>query len=111
MIEKRSNNPDIPMYHLISRYGRLSISFPLHQLIPTFSIQPAILKTAKFKNSGTVTLVQASKLFARGNPSATCDCKTKCRTKTYPCRHASIACSTKCHAKLGKCMNVDEETP
>jgi hypothetical protein len=54
--------------------------------------------------------VQASKLFARGNPCATCDCKAKCRTKTCPCRRASIACSTKCHAKIGKCMNVDEET-
>jgi hypothetical protein len=110
MIEKRSDNPDIPMYHLISPYGRLSISFPVHQLIPMSGIQPTLLKTAKFKDSETITFVQASKLFARGNPCATCDCKTKCRTKTCPCRRASIPCSTKCHAKLGKCMNMDEET-
>jgi hypothetical protein len=70
MIEKRSDNPDIPMYHLISPYGRLSISFPVHQLIPMSGIQPTLLKTAKFKDSETITFVQASKLFARGNPCA-----------------------------------------
>jgi hypothetical protein len=47
MIEKRSDNPEIPMYHLISSYSCLSIFFPVHQLIPTSGIQPTILKTAK----------------------------------------------------------------
>jgi hypothetical protein len=111
IIEKRSDNTDIPMYHLISPFGRLSVSFPVHQLIPLSGIQPTELKAGKFENLRTITLVQASKLFARGNPSATCDCKTKCRKKSCPCRRASIACSTKCHVKLGKCMNLEEQLP
>jgi hypothetical protein len=109
LIEKRSENTNTPMYHLISPFGRLSTSFPVHQLIPMSGIQTTILKTIKFKNLQTISFVQASKLFARGNPAGTCDCKMKCRTKICPCRRASISCSTKCHSKIGKCSNIEED--
>jgi hypothetical protein len=108
IIEKRSNNTNIPSYHLISPFGRLSTTFPVHQLIPMSGIKPTALQNVKFETLPTISLVQASKLLARGNPIATCDCKTKCLTKTCPCRRASVACSTKCHAKRGKCTNNEE---
>jgi hypothetical protein len=108
IIEKRSNNTNIPSYHLISPFGHLSTTFPVHQLIPMSGIKPTALQNVKFETLPTISLVQASKLLARGNPIATCDCKTKCLTKTCPCRRASVACSTKCHAKRGKCTNNEE---
>ncbi|CAF1443223.1 unnamed protein product [Adineta steineri] len=107
IIEKRSDNKNSPTYFLISPFGRLSTPFPVHQLIPMSGIKPISLQNIDYDTIKTVTLIQASRLFARGNPSATCDCKTKCEKKTCPCRRASIACSTKCHAKLGKCMNTE----
>lgn len=109
LIDKRSDKTSVPMYHLISPFGRIVTAFPVHQLIPMSGIKPTILKQTKFNNNiKTISFVQASKLFARGNPAATCDCKTKCGTKTCPCRRSSNACSTKCHAKLGKCMNTEQ---
>jgi hypothetical protein len=108
VIEKRSDNTDMPAYQLISPFGRISTLFPVHQLIPMSGMKPAVLQDINFESIPTISFVQASKQFARGNPSATCDCKAKCVTKTCPCRRASIACSTKCHARLGKCMNSDE---
>ena len=107
IIEKRSNNTDIPAYHLISQFGRISTSFPVHQLIPMSGVIPTVLQNIKLDSLATVSFVQASKLSARGDPAATCDCKAKCLTKTCPCRRALIACSTKCHARLGKCMNTE----
>jgi hypothetical protein len=109
IIEKRSDNTDTPMYHLISPFGRLTNSFPVHQLIPMSGISSSILEETKFENLNTISFVQASKLFARGNPAGTCDCKMKCRTKICPCRRASIPCSTKCHSRLGKCENIEEQ--
>lgn len=108
LIEKRTENNNVPTFSLISSYGRLSVPFPVHQLIPMAGIKPGELQNIDYKNLPTITLVQASKLFARGNPSATCDCKTRCVKNTCPCRRASIACSTKCHARLGKCLNAEE---
>ena len=35
-----------------------------------------------------------------------CDCKTKCKTKRCPCKHASQAkCTTACHPDSMKCEN------
>lgn len=109
IIEKRSNNTEMPSYHLITPFGRLSTTIPVHQLIPMSGAKPTSLQNLKLDKLQTVTLVHASKLFARGTPAATCDCKTKCLTNNCPCRRASIACSTKCHSKLGKCMNIEEQ--
>lgn len=108
IIEKRSNNAQMPSYHLISPFGRLSTTIPVHQLIPMSGVKPLALQNIKFDKLPTVSIVQASKLFARGTPAATCDCKTTCVTKICPCRRASIACSTKCHARLGKCTNIEK---
>ena len=108
VIEKQSDNKNIKAFYLISPYGRLSMPFPVHQLIPMSGVKPIELQNINYDNLATITLVQASKLFARGNPSATCDCRTRCITKTCPCRRASIPCSTKCHAKRGRCSNIDE---
>ncbi|CAF4090619.1 unnamed protein product [Rotaria sp. Silwood1] len=95
-------------YHLICPYGRLLTTFPVHQLIPMAGVKPTELQNINFETLTTVSLVEASKMFARGNSTATCDCKTKCIAKTCPCRRASVACSTKCHAKRGKCKNIEE---
>ena len=108
LIEKRLENKNAPTFSLVSPYGRLSVPFPVHQLIPMAGVKPTELTDLDFENLQTITLVQASKLFARGNPAATCDCKTRCVKRTCPCRRASIACSTKCHARLGKCLNMEE---
>ena len=109
IIEQRTEKGSLPLYHLISPFGRLASPFPVHQLIPMSGVRTTVLEAMQFDNLRTISLVQASKLFARGNPSATCDCKTKCRTKTCPCRRASVFCSTKCHSKRGKCMNVEKD--
>ncbi|CAF4308849.1 unnamed protein product, partial [Rotaria magnacalcarata] len=108
IIEKRLSNTNNIIYSLISAYGRIATSFPVHQLIPMSCSKPLELQNVNFETVPTVSLVQASKMFARGNATATCDCKTKCIKKTCPCRRASVACSTKCHPKRGKCKNVEE---
>ncbi|CAM4787510.1 unnamed protein product [Rotaria magnacalcarata] len=108
IIEKRLSNTNNITYSLISAYGRIATSFPVHQLIPMSCSKPLELQNVNFETVPTVSLVQASKMFARGNATATCDCKTKCIKKTCPCRRASVACSTKCHPKRGKCKNVEE---
>ncbi|CAF3828186.1 unnamed protein product [Rotaria sp. Silwood1] len=108
IIEKRSNNTNMITYHLICTYDRLLTTFPVHQLIPMADVKPTELQNINFETLPTVSFVEASKMFARGNPTATCDCKTKCIAKTCPCRRASVACSTKCHAKRGKCKNIEE---
>ena len=107
IIEKRFNNTDNIAYSLISPYGRIATSFPVHQLIPMSCTKPPELENINFETIPTVTFVQASKMFARGNATATCDCKTKCVTKTCPCKRISVPCSTKCHSKRGKCKNVE----
>ena len=103
IIEKPLNNANSITYSLISPFGRIAISFPVHQLIPI-----CIVQNINYETIATISFVQASKMFARGNVTATCDCKAKCFTKLCPCKRASISCSTKCHLRHGKCKNVDE---
>ena len=109
IIEKRFNNANNVTCGLIYPYGRISSTLPLHQLIPMFSAKPTELQNIDFETIQTVLLIKASKMFARGNATATatCDCETKCVQKTCTCRRISVACSTKCHSKFGKCKNIE----
>ena len=107
IIEKRFNNANNVTCSLICSYGRISSTFPIHQLIPMFCAKPTELQNIDFESIQTVSLIKASKMFVRGNATATCDCKTKCVQETCPCRRISVACSTKCHSKFGKCKNIE----
>ena len=60
-----------------------------------FCAKPRELKNIDFGTIQTVSLIKASKMFARGNATATCDCKIKCVQKMCPRRRISVACSTK----------------
>ena len=108
IIEKRLNNTNNITYSLISAFGRIATGFPVHQLISMYCSKPAELQHINYETVATISFVQASKMFARDNATATCDCKAKCITKLCPCKRASISCSTKCHPRHGKCRNVQE---
>ena len=55
-----------------------------------------------------ITLIEASKLYARGCVTGrTCNCRTKCSTKSCPCKRANVSCSTKCHSKKGARSNME----
>ena len=107
IIEKCFNNANNVTCSLICPYGRISSTFPLHQFIPMFCAKPTELKNIDFGTIQTVSLIKASKMFARGDATATCDCKTKCVQKTSPCRRISVACSTRCHSKFGRCKHIE----
>ena len=105
IIEKKTNDKNNTNFYLITPYGRLSNCFPIHHLIPMSGVKPKELENIIYDTLPTVTLIQASKLFARGQSTAVCDCKTSCVKKTCPCLRASVACSTKCHVKRPNCSN------
>ena len=107
LVEERIDKDNMPMFRLRTPFGQLDTLYAAHQLVPMSGIQPSILEGITFDNTNNITLVQASKLFARRTSTATCDCKTKCHNKLCPCRRANINCSTKCHTKLGKYSNND----
>ncbi|CAF0929793.1 unnamed protein product [Adineta ricciae] len=105
IIEKKTNDKNNTNFYLITPYGRLSNPFPIHHLIPMSGVKPKELENIIYDTLPTITLIQASKLFARGQSTAVCDCKTGCVKKTCPCLRASVACSTKCHVKRPNCSN------
>ena len=107
IIDERIDHGTVPNYRLICPFGRLATLFPVHQIFRLSSPKPDSLVHIDATNIPTVSFVNACKMFARTSVSATCDCKTKCLTKTCPCRRTSVPCSSKCHARRGKCSNAD----
>ena len=63
IIEKRSNNSQTPTYHLISPFGRLSMPFPVHQLIPMSGMKPTALQNIDFATIPTISLVAGFKII------------------------------------------------
>ena len=107
IIDERVNQGGMPNYRLICPFGRLTTLFPVHHLFRMSSPKPDSLANVDETKIATISFVHACKMFARTSVSATCDCKTKCLTKTCPYRRAGVPCSTKCHARRGKCANAD----
>ena len=105
LIEERVDKSSTPSYRLISPFGRLSSLFPVHHLTPLSCPIPDSVLNMEKTNIPTVSFVHACKMFARTAVAATCDCKTKCKSKICPCRRSSIPCSTKCHPRRGTCTN------
>ncbi|CAF3902852.1 unnamed protein product [Rotaria sp. Silwood1] len=107
IIEKKENDNGF-LYKLICQYGVLQNTFEVGQLVNLNDACPDELKKIKVDDLKPITLIEASKLYARGCVTGrTCNCRSKCSTKTCPCKRSNVSCSTKCHSKKGTCSNME----
>ena len=69
---------------------------------------PVELKQINADNLKPITLIEASKVYARGCMTGrTCNCRSRCSTKVCPCKKGNVSCSTKCHSKNSICSNME----
>ncbi|CAF5190369.1 unnamed protein product, partial [Rotaria sp. Silwood1] len=84
IIEKKENDNGF-LYKLICQYGVLQNTFEVGQLVNLNDACPDELKKIKVDDLKPITLIEASKLYARGCVTGrTCNCRSKCSTKTRP---------------------------
>ncbi|CAF2691319.1 unnamed protein product [Rotaria sp. Silwood2] len=90
IVEKTAKN-NVFLYKLICQYGVLQKSFEVGQFVNLNDACPDELKKINADNLKPITLIEASKLYARGSVTGrTCNCRSKCSTKTCPCKKVNM---------------------
>ena len=104
LIIKKTERNDRFLYKLICQYGVLNNVFKVRQLVNLKDACSNELKQIDVDNLKTIALIEASKLYFRGSTTGhTCNCRSKCATRTCPYKKENVFWSIKCHSKRGAC--------